>query len=558
MRFCTEVVKIVKKYFINFRLREQILLATFLLIILPVLIVGLWINYRVTETLQQQAVNSENQVARNVSVYLEQALLAREDSLVTVAGLAGWQNDTIRRQNMGALLHSSMGFTQVSFQDQLNGTSIVLTASGTHVSSVKGMSPSPSSMSKALNNNSNYDLSKVMVTGIEGNGNSTGWLVFGIPIHEAQGQELGTLQAYWPIQDLQQGLRQSLLLPAGTHVWLSDSTGQYVLEPQNLNVLPAAVRDQEKYSPALISALSQSAILSESYISRLRWHLVVAQDKNLALALVGRVSYEIGYITLGILLLAFALSALYIRSLLYPVRGVIGYIQALGNGAAVEDLPPLRLRRNELGEAVKAVAKLAAQTQQVLRETVMCLVTALEARDPYTRNHSERAAIYARLLARQVGYPAGKMENLSRAALLHDVGKIGVPEYILNKQGSLNEEELRLMRVHPRQSYDIVRSVPLYEEAGITQAILQHHERWDGHGYPDGICREELTYEARILAIADAFDAMTSDRVYRKALSLNHALNEISKGAGKQFDPKLAEAFLQIPRKDFRLVLVFL
>lgn len=176
----------------------------------------------------------------------------------------------------------------------------------------------------------------------------------------------------------------------------------------------------------------------------------------------------------------------------------------------------------------------------------------MEARDPYTKHHSERVSLYAELLARELGFDPVRRANIVRAGVLHDIGKIGVPEGILNKPGALTAEELAIMRDHARQSYEIVKEIPFYADIGIDQVILQHHEQWDGNGYPLGLAGEEILPEARILAIADAFDAMTSNRVYRKTLSLEEAFDELVKGSGRQFDPEFARVFLAIPVEELR------
>jgi len=174
--------------------------------------------------------------------------------------------------------------------------------------------------------------------------------------------------------------------------------------------------------------------------------------------------------------------------------------------------------------------------------TIQALVQALEARDRYTRGHSENVARYARIIAEELGLNQEQQENIYLAGLLHDIGKIGVPELILNKPGRLTEEERVVIREHPVTSRRILESLP--EMRGILQAVEQHHERWDGLGYPSGLAGTDIDLGARIIAVADAFDAMTSDRIYQKGRTAEQALEELVRGAGAQWDPQVVDVFL--------------
>lgn len=185
--------------------------------------------------------------------------------------------------------------------------------------------------------------------------------------------------------------------------------------------------------------------------------------------------------------------------------------------------------------------------------TVLALAQAVDAKDPYTHGHSTRVAEYARDLAAFVNLSDNVVELVFRTGQLHDVGKIGVPDAILQKPGRLDDEEREVMEQHPELGEKIVAKVPHLSDT--LPGIRGHHERWDGRGYPDGLSGETIPLVARLLAVADTYDAMTSDRPYRKGLDIGFSINEIEKGAGTQFDPHLAKAFaimmrerLQIPR----------
>ena len=171
------------------------------------------------------------------------------------------------------------------------------------------------------------------------------------------------------------------------------------------------------------------------------------------------------------------------------------------------------------------------------------LVNALEAKDPYTGKHSERVTQYAVMIGRKMGCTDGELEVLETVGYLHDIGKIGISDSILNKPASLTREEYEIVKKHPVIGASIVKDLIFsLEERSI---IRHHHERWDGGGYPDGLAGEEIPIFARIVAIADAFDAMTSKRAYRGAIGKADAIRELKENRGKQFDPHALDAFLE-------------
>ena len=168
---------------------------------------------------------------------------------------------------------------------------------------------------------------------------------------------------------------------------------------------------------------------------------------------------------------------------------------------------------------------------------------ALDARDPYLRGHSARVTSIAESLARRLGWRAERIDALRLGGSLHDVGKIAVNESVLCKPGPLTDEELAEIRTHPVAGARLIEGVDDLRPA--LPYVLHHHERWDGAGYPHGLAGEEIPIEARLLGVADAFDAMTSVRSYRPALSVEQALVELQRCAGSQFDPELAGTFVE-------------
>jgi HD-GYP domain-containing protein (c-di-GMP phosphodiesterase class II) len=186
------------------------------------------------------------------------------------------------------------------------------------------------------------------------------------------------------------------------------------------------------------------------------------------------------------------------------------------------------------------------------RMTLKALVQALETRDFETHGHSERVVTFSLRLGHEIGLEKDVMRDLELGALLHDIGKIGVPDAVLRKPAKLDEEEWAKMRLHPQHGQMILRNIPFLE--GAARIVAQHHEQWDGTGYPTGLRGEAIDIGARIFAVVDAFDAMVSDRVYRKGRPYEAALEELERCAGQQFDPMIVEAFKRIPPEDWEIL----
>jgi HD-GYP domain-containing protein (c-di-GMP phosphodiesterase class II) len=193
-----------------------------------------------------------------------------------------------------------------------------------------------------------------------------------------------------------------------------------------------------------------------------------------------------------------------------------------------------------------------ARSQELRRSyiaTVRALSNAVEARDAYTGKHAERVAAYGMELARCCGLAVEDSPQIEFGFLLHDVGKVAVPDAILFKSSSLTEEEYSLVRRHPLIGSEILRDVDFLGEGKLV--VRHHHERWDGQGYPDGLEGDAIPLAARVFAVADALDALTTDRPYRPASSFAVARREVLRGAGSQFDPVVVAAYRQIPDRTF-------
>ncbi len=231
------------------------------------------------------------------------------------------------------------------------------------------------------------------------------------------------------------------------------------------------------------------------------------------------------------------------------IRGeLFGFIVALYDDATLKKMPEgeehlfeFLVKKSSLAiENLALYESLMANFYGILRS----LVNALEAKDLYTGKHSERVTRVAVKIAKTMGRPSEEIEALNTVGYLHDIGKIGIPDGILNKPARLTNEEFEVVKKHPIIGEDIVKELGLSE---IERSIIRHHhERWDGKGYPDGIGGEDIPIITRIITLADAYDAMSTDRPYRKALKRDEIIKELISTKGKQFDSKVVEAFLEI------------
>ncbi len=207
---------------------------------------------------------------------------------------------------------------------------------------------------------------------------------------------------------------------------------------------------------------------------------------------------------------------------------------------------------NLAAERAAEIDHVLEQVESSYRITLKALVQALETRDFETHGHSERVVTFSLRLGHELGLEKDALRDLELGALMHDIGKIGVPDSILRKPAKLNDEEWDKMKLHPLHGQKILRNIKFLE--GAAKIVCQHHEHWDGSGYPYGLRGEAIDLGARIFAVVDAFDAMVSDRVYRKGRPYKAALEELTRCAGTQFDPMIIEAFKNVPPEDWEIL----
>lgn len=202
----------------------------------------------------------------------------------------------------------------------------------------------------------------------------------------------------------------------------------------------------------------------------------------------------------------------------------------------------LQAKNRDLEVALQRLQEAQREVEKGYLTTIQSLALALEAKDRYTAGHSERVCRFAVLLARELGLPEDEVEIVKHAALLHDIGKIGMPEKILRKEGGLTAQEFSLVQDHPAVGAQILSPVRSFSRC--LAGVRHHHERFDGMGYPDGLKGEQIPVAARIILIADTFDSITSDRSYRRARTVEYAVRQLRANAGSQFDPRIVGAFV--------------
>jgi HD-GYP domain-containing protein (c-di-GMP phosphodiesterase class II) len=283
------------------------------------------------------------------------------------------------------------------------------------------------------------------------------------------------------------------------------------------------------------------------------WGVVVQKPEKLAYASVSKmVRATITWISIA-LAVAILAAIVFASGIARPVRALAERTREIANGNYHQRVE--LKTHNEIGElaenfnamsgaiegAVEQLRKAAHENHLLFINSVRMLAAAIDAKDPYTRGHSERVARYSIGIGKNLGLGEQEMRNLRISALLHDVGKIGIDDRILRKPGALSDDEFEVMKGHPAKGAAIMSGVA--QLIDIIPGMKYHHEKWSGGGYPDGLTADEIPMQARIVAIADTFDAMTTNRPYQKAMELNYVVEKIKSFAGTRFDPRVVEAF---------------
>ncbi len=280
----------------------------------------------------------------------------------------------------------------------------------------------------------------------------------------------------------------------------------------------------------------------------------VADDPQLA----RQIGWNLLFIGLSAGVLAAGAAFWIVKRITLPLRRLSETMSSMARAGQLQSDFPTAGGGGEVQLIEETFRGLAASLEESRRarersyvEAVGAVVTAADARDHETTGHSFRVALYAVALAKAMGLHGEPLKAIEWGALLHDVGKMVVPDEILRKMGPLTDEEWHIMRQHPTWGFDMLAEVSFLQPAAL-EVIYSHHERWDGQGYPRGIAGEGVPLSARIFAVVDTYDAITSDRPYRRARSHQAAVTELARVAGQQFDPAVVEAFRHLPEVELR------
>src|ERR1700674_2744817 len=369
------------------------------------------------------------------------------------------------------------------------------------------------------------------------------------PIRGLTGQVVGVALVGEPLSTIASGIRSS----GADHLTFYRTNGDVLLSSLSPTVaLPAETRGRIQPDRPVTFAQSSSGQAYMNLVSD--WTMPKVRLGYLAVALdTALVQTGLDHLRL-LLLILFAAAALITLviglglagAITRPVQRLVGAMGAVAAGDLSQRAPAGP--SDEIGYLGKVFNLMTIGLQektQALEDTyfaaIEALARAIDARDPYTYGHSARVAAFSLEIADQLGYPKDKRESLRRAALLHDIGKIGIEDHILRKAGALNYIEAKEMREHPVIGHQMLKDVP-FLHSSLT-GIRHHHERWHGTHYPDTLGGETIPLQVRILSVADVFDALTSDRPYRQAMSVAEATETIEREAGRQFDPRVVTAF---------------
>ncbi len=348
-------------------------------------------------------------------------------------------------------------------------------------------------------------------------------------------------------------------VPSGGTLYIVDSQKRLVFhsKPQRL-----AAHASPEEAPILLEGFKEKAMVSKRYVTNeevemagtfawipiLGWGLVTEQPVETAFQTVDRLRNYTLLLVVTSILVAVICGLLLARGLSRPLMDLAKRADAIAEGHFDQSIKVQS--QDEIGQLAKAFNHMSSEIKQLLGQheklfisSIHTLVTAVEAKDKYTRGHSERVTYLTVALCEIMGLDHHDKEIAELAGLLHDMGKIGVPEHVLNKKGSLNDEEFAIIKDHPAAGAKIVQKIrhaDVYEVAAVVRA---HHERWDGSGYPEGLTGKEIPLVSRLMSVADAYDAMTTDRAYRKSMGSEKALDQLKEGAGTQFESRVVNVF---------------
>ncbi len=388
--------------------------------------------------------------------------------------------------------------------------------------------------------------------------------VMAFPLRSSSGEIWGSLSGVLDLAPLENQLAAPTY--AGTLVSLIDGQGQVIISSN-----PALRRSNLSDSPLVKDYLRKPQRLTLAYnhprdidagmvlgsmapVGTQEWSVLLERSAAEAYAPVRRSQLRTSGLTALAAVLALGIGFLLSRRLITPLQELADTSSKIAEGnlavrATVrgeDELAKLGNNFNHMAGNIEALVRklkqALRQNQELFLETIRTLAAAIDAKDPYTRGHSERVASYSMALSRHLGLKQEEVFQIHIAAILHDVGKLGVKDGILNKPGGLSDEEFEIMRQHPSIGAQIMSPIRMLKD--IIPGIRNHHETWDGNGYPDRLLGDQIPMVARIIGVADTFDAMTTTRPYQQAMTLEYVLAKMRSMSGSRFDPLVIDAFL--------------
>jgi HD-GYP domain-containing protein (c-di-GMP phosphodiesterase class II) len=388
--------------------------------------------------------------------------------------------------------------------------------------------------------------------------------VFSFPLSSRGSEVWGSLHGVLDLVWLQRKLSENMY--TGYLVSVIDENGDTVVSSvptlRRVNLSTSPLVQNFLYSPQRISLAydhpvdkdAGEVLGSMAPVGTFNWGVLMERPTSEAYAPVRVMQARTFWSTAIAALVALGIGFTLSRRLINPLQSLASTTSQIAEGNLAvrahvrgeDEIALLGSNFNDMAANIEALVRklkqALRQNQELFLETIRTLAAAIDAKDPYTRGHSERVSSYSMAISRHLGLNQEEVFRVHIAAILHDVGKLGVRESILNKPGGLSDDEFEIMRQHPAIGAQIMSPIRMLKD--IIPGIRNHHETWDGTGYPDNLTGEEIPMVARIIGVADTFDAMTTTRPYQQAMTLDYVLQKMRSMSGSRFDPVVVEAFI--------------